>query len=71
MAKAMSYRHIERALLAHGCTWKQGKGDHIKWYCPAQCGEHMAVVVQARTVSAGVVGDTIAKLACLPKGWLQ
>ena len=25
------YKDVERALLASGCTWKQGKGDHIKW----------------------------------------
>lgn len=31
----------------------------------------MAVVTEARTVSPGVVRDTIAKLACLPEGWLQ
>jgi hypothetical protein len=31
----------------------------------------MAVVVEARVVSAGVVRDTIKKLACLPKGWLE
>ncbi len=35
MAKAMKYRDVEEALLVSGCTWKQGKGDHIKWYCPA------------------------------------
>jgi hypothetical protein len=69
MAKAMKYRAVERALLANGCTPKQGKGDHEKWYCP--CGEHMAVVTQARVVSPGVVADTIKKLACLPAGWLQ
>lgn len=65
----MKYRDIERALLAHGCTWRQGKGDHVIWYCP--CGSHIAVAVQARTVSAGVVADLISKLACLPEGWLQ
>jgi hypothetical protein len=32
MATAMKYRDVERALLASSCTWKQGKGDHIKWY---------------------------------------
>ena len=48
---------------------KQGKEDHIKWYCP--CGQHIAVVTQARKLSAGVVADTITKLACLPVGWLQ
>ncbi len=55
----MKYRDVERALLANGCTWKQGKGDHIKWYCPSSCGKHVAVVTQARNVSAGVVADTI------------
>lgn len=65
----MKYRDIEAALLACGCTWKQGRGDHEKWYCP--CGEHMAVITTSREVSPGVVSDLIRKLACLPEGWLQ
>lgn len=69
MAKARKYRRVEAALLANGCTWKPGKGDHIKWYCP--CGSHIAVVTQGGSVSPGVVADTISKLACLPKGWLR
>ena len=69
MVKAMRYRDLARALLSNGCTPKEGKGDHQKWYCP--CGKHVAVVVESRTVSPGVVRDTIAKLACLPEGWLQ
>jgi len=69
MAKAMKYRDVRAALLAQDCTPKQGKGDHEKWYCP--CGGHIAVVTQSRTVSPGVVADTIKKLACLPNGWLQ
>jgi hypothetical protein len=69
MATAMRYRDVERALLANGCKWRPGKGDHVKWFCP--CGKHIAVVTQARIVSAGVVADTITKLACLPAGWLQ
>lgn len=64
----MSYRDMERALRKHGCTGRQGKGDHAKWYCP--CGHHLAVIPQARVVSPGVVRDTIDKLACLPEGWL-
>jgi hypothetical protein len=44
-------------------------GDHQKWYCP--CGRHIAVIVEARIVSPGVVRDTIKKLACLPEGWLR
>jgi hypothetical protein len=71
MAKAMKYRDMEGALLRNNCTWRQGKGDHIVWYCPAKCGKHMAVVTQARIVSPGVVADTMTKLACLPEGWLQ
>lgn len=69
MVKATTYRDMARALVNSGCTPKRGKGDHVKWYCP--CGKHMAVVPDARIVSPGVVRDTIAKLACLPKGWLQ
>jgi hypothetical protein len=68
MVKAMQYRDMARALVGNGCTSREGKGDHIKWYCP--CGKHMAVVTEARIVSPGVVRDTMAKLACLPKGWL-
>jgi hypothetical protein len=49
-----------------------GQRRHIKWYCPSSpCGKHVAVVTQARNVSAGVVADTIIKLARLPAGWLQ
>jgi hypothetical protein len=69
MVKAMQYRDLARALLDNGCTPKEGKGDHQKWSCP--CGKHMGVVVEARIVSPGVVRDTIKKLACLPKGWLE
>jgi len=65
----MKYRDVRSALLAHGCVPQQGKGDHEKWYCP--CGQHIAVVTQGGTVSPGVVADTIKKLNCLPKGWLQ
>ncbi len=65
----MTYRDMARALVDSDCTPKRGKGDHVKWYCP--CGQHMAVVPDARTVSPGVVREVIAKLACLRKGWLE
>lgn len=58
-----------RALLANGCTWRQGHGHHVIWNCP--CGQHAAVVAQVPIVSPGVIGDVIEKLACLPEGWLQ
>jgi hypothetical protein len=69
MTVAMKYRDIERALLSNGCTWKPGKGDHEKWFCP--CGKHAAVVTRARVLSPGVVADVVTKLSCLPAGWLQ
>ena len=69
MTVAMKYPDVEKALLGNGCTWKPGRGDHEKWYCP--CGVHVAVVTRARVVSAGVVADVIKKLSCLPAGWLQ
>ena len=65
----MKYRDVKRALALQGCTSKPGKGDHEKWYCP--CGEHVAVVTKPGEVSPGVISDTIKKLECLPKGWLQ
>lgn len=68
MAKGVRYRILERALLAHGCRPRPGKGDHVVWYCP--CGRHIAVAPRARVVSPGVVRDITAKLACLPEGWL-
>jgi hypothetical protein len=69
MPKPMKYREIRKALVAARCSNRNAKGDHEVWYCP--CGKHMAVVVTARVVSAGVVGDMIKKLACLEEGWLQ
>jgi hypothetical protein len=69
MAKAMKYRDLRTALLGQQCTDRPGRGDHEVWYCP--CGKHIAVVTTARNASPGVVADTIRKLACLPKGWLQ
>lgn len=65
----MKYRDVEKALLNQGCTSKPGKGDHEKWYCP--CGQHTAVITRPGTVSPGVVRQTIDRMGCLPKGWLQ
>lgn len=67
MTKPMEYRRLSKALTEQGCTAKQGKGDHEKWYCP--CGDHMAVVTKPGVVSPGVVADVIKKMQCLPKGW--
>lgn len=65
----MKYGRLRKALLAAGCTWKDGKGDHQKWFCP--CGDHIVVVTQGGTVSPGVVADVISSFACMRKGWLQ
>lgn len=69
MVAGMKYRDIAKALVANGCTWRDGKGSHVMWYCP--CGQHSVPVQVHREVSNGVVHDVISKLKCLPKGWLQ
>ncbi len=66
----MNYRDVAKALKKHGCTSRPGKGGHEVWTCP--CGQkHIAVVTKPGEISPGVIGDTIKKMACLPKGWLQ
>lgn len=68
MAKAMKLTDVIRALNARGCRIVRDTGRHTRWVCP--CGEHTADIPRHRQVSAGVVADTIRRLACLPRGWL-
>ena len=65
----MKLRDVARALTAQQCMIKSDDGNHTKWMCP--CGKHSANIPQHRVVSPGVVRDTIKRLDCLPKGWLQ
>lgn len=69
MAKAMKYRDAAKALRKAKCVHVSTNGSHEKWVCP--CGQHTAIVVRDDEVSPGVVRDTIDKLKCLRKGWLQ
>lgn len=69
MAKAMKRRDVEAALLKQGCSIKSTRGDHDKWLCA--CGRHSANIARHTTISPGVVRDTIRRMECLPKGWLQ
>ena len=69
MATEMKHRDIAKKLKKNGCTPRAGKGDHEVWKCP--CGQHIAVIVKPGVNSPGVVRDTIKKMECLPKGWLQ
>jgi hypothetical protein len=64
----MKLRDVVRALRKHGCTVLNNTGRHTKWGCP--CGGHSANLPRHRTVSPGVVADTIQRTACLPEGWL-
>lgn len=69
MVKGMRLRDTEAALLAQGCRVLSDRGPHTKWGCP--CGQHSANIPRHTTVTPGVVRDTIRRMACLPKGWLQ
>jgi hypothetical protein len=69
MAKAMSLREVNQALLRAGCSVKATSGGHVKWIRP--CGQHSANIPRHLTVSPGVVASTIRRMACLPGGWLQ
>ena len=70
MTKPMKQRDVNAALRAAGCTVLSDEGPHTKWGCP--CKEsHTANIPRHKNISAGVVRDTIKRLECLGKGWLQ
>lgn len=69
MATDMKRTDVDRALRQNGCSVKSDSGKHTKWECP--CGNHSANIPRHQTIPAGVVGDTIKRMACLPGGWLQ
>ncbi|MDO5626970.1 MAG: type II toxin-antitoxin system HicA family toxin [Mobilicoccus sp.] len=65
----MKYRDLVLRLRAQGCTPRQGKDDHEKWYCP--CGQHMTPITQTRDVSPGLLRQAEKRLTCLPEGWMS
>ena len=69
MPKEIAKRLVERALSRAGCYVRRDKGRHTTWCCP--CGQHSAEIPRHRTVSPGVVKDTMDRMKCLPEGWLQ
>jgi predicted RNA binding protein YcfA (HicA-like mRNA interferase family) len=69
MVQGMKRSQLERQLRHHGCTLASQHGPHDKWRCP--CGQHSANIPRHREVSAGVIRDTVRRLACLPEGWWQ
>jgi hypothetical protein len=69
MVKPMKRREVNRALRRNGCAIKNDKGRHTTWIC--SCGQHTADIPRHQEISAGVVGDTIERMKCLPEGWLQ
>lgn len=71
MVKAMKRRDVLRKFKANGIVFKrQGKGDHDVWVCT--CGEnHEIVLTDTREISPGLIRQTIQKMTCRPKGWLQ
>lgn len=70
MTKAMTLREVTKALKRNGAEVVSDDGSHTKWQC--SCGaKHSANLPRHKVVSPGVVSDTIKRMGCLPKGWLQ
>jgi hypothetical protein len=69
VVKPMRRREVLRALRRNGCTVKNDDGPHTTWVCP--CGQHTADIPRHTEISPGVIRDTINRMQCLPKGWLQ
>ncbi len=65
----MKRQALEGLLRKYQCTIRSNKGPHTKWDCP--CGKHSANVPRHNEISPGVVQDTVKRLACLPKGWIE
>lgn len=70
MVKAMKRRDFESALRAAGCSVVSEDGKHTKWRCSCG-GNHTANVPRHVEISPGVVRDTIRRMPCQEKGWLQ
>jgi hypothetical protein len=70
MVKPMKRRDVNRALRRNGCVIKNDKGRHTTWVCGCG-GQHTADIPRHLEISAGVIGDTIERMKCLPEGWLQ
>lgn len=70
VVKPMRRRDVTRALRRNGCQVKNDTGPHTTWQCT--CGQqHTADIPRHTDISPGVIRDTIDRLKCLPKGWLQ
>jgi hypothetical protein len=65
----MKLRDVNRALRGNGCSVKSDDGPHTTWVC--KDGQHTADIPRHNIISPGVVRDTINRMTCLPKGWLQ
>jgi predicted RNA binding protein YcfA (HicA-like mRNA interferase family) len=66
----MKTADVVRALRKAGCVVLRDNGRHTVYQCP--CGQHAVPIPTTHAdVTAGVLRDVVAKLACLPKGWLQ
>jgi len=69
--KPKAKRSVVKALLGHGCCKASERGIHEKWKCPPTCGKHTTSVPRHNEITAGVIGNIIRDLACLPKGWRE
>lgn len=69
--KAMRRRLVNQALRRASCLIKSDDGPHTTWQCASPCGQHTADIPRHVDISPGVIRDTINRMTCLPKGWLQ
>jgi hypothetical protein len=69
VAKQMKRRDVNRMLRQSGCVIKNDDGPHTTWQCP--CGQHTADIPRHVNISPGVIRDTINRMQCLERGWLQ
>lgn len=67
----MKRRLVNQALRRNKCSIKNDEGEHTTWECSCEDGPHTADIPRHVDISPGVIRDTITRMKCLPKGWLQ
>jgi hypothetical protein len=67
----MKRKKVDKALKGNGCAVLRDDGPHVTWVCGCKNEQHTADIPRHKETSPGVIRDTIERMTCLPKGWLQ